>query len=167
VVFARVFAEELEDSGMLRLLFTASVAAALLSGCAPNVIQIRSPQHIDAFCGGRVPQVTSILSVVTSAEDKTATFPVPSTAQIRKNVAAAGGVIAHWDNQPLLLPGVAKELGYPGQYLTLGDAAITNREAGVDTRRMYLTVKIDGGTKTVALRAFDLQDICNEGAKSA
>jgi hypothetical protein len=152
---------------MLRLFFTVSFAAVLLNGCAPNVIQIRSPQHIDAFCEGRVPQVTSILSVVTSAEDKAATFPVPSAAQIRKNVAAAGGVIAHWDHQPLLLPGVAKELGYPDGYLILGDAAITNREAGVDTRRMYLTVKIKGATKTVALRAFDVQDICNEGTKSA
>jgi hypothetical protein len=152
---------------MLRSLLAASFAALLLCGCVPNVIRVHQPQSVEAFCGGRVPQVTSVLSVLTSAEDKLATFPVPTSKQIYENVKATGGVIAHWDHQPLLLPGVAKELGYPDGYLILGDAAITNRQAGVDTRRMYLTVQINGGAKIISVRAFDLQDICNEGAKSA
>jgi hypothetical protein len=152
---------------MLRPLLAVSLTALLVTGCVPNVIRLHQPQSVEPFCEKRVPQITSVLSVLASAEDKLATFPIPSEAQIRKNVAASGGVIAHWDHQPLLLPGVAKELGYPDGYVILGDAYITNRQAGIDTRRMYLTVKVNGGTKTISLRAFDLQDICNEGSKSA
>ncbi|MFN2460233.1 MAG: hypothetical protein ABR591_06060 [Candidatus Velthaea sp.] len=164
--FARILENDLTAMRAV-LTLGALLAASALTGCAPHGPRMHPPNRIEPFCSGRVPQVSAILSVVTSAADRIESVPAPRAGDARRTLTALGGVIVHWNGQPLLLPAVAKELGYPDRYVTLVDAAIYNRKAGVDTRRMYLTVKLPaGGTKTFATRAFDVQDICNEGTRS-
>ncbi|GAC1420846.1 MAG: hypothetical protein NVSMB5_13610 [Candidatus Velthaea sp.] len=151
---------------MSRFTIGAALAAALLSGCS-HAERLANPNRIDEFCRERAPRYTAILSVVSSAGDQVETFPVPSANQIRKTIHDEGGVIAHWDaGQPLLKANLAKSLGYIGDYITVQDAAIVNRLSAGDSRRMYLTVRLKDGTKTIPVRAFDLQDICTEGKLS-
>ena len=62
---------------------------------------------------------------------------------------------------------VAKQLGYAGDLAKLTDAAISNRASGVDSRRVYLTFALpDGTAKTLAFRAYDMQDVCSDGKLS-
>ena len=144
-----------------------ALGALLLSGCAPSAPRLFSPDSVDAYCGTRTPLSTAIESVVASADDRLETPPVPSTNEILTKVKKSTGVIAHWKNQQLLLPKTAQALGYAGRYVRLLNAAITDRLAGADSRRIYLTVELnDGSRKTLAMRAFDTQDICNEGKLS-
>ncbi len=78
-------------------------------------------------------------------------------------VADSGGIVAHWNDQPLYLPALAKSVGEIGDYVTLGDAAIGDAPPTGDSRRIYLTIKTKTGPQTFALRAYDVQDVCNEG----
>jgi hypothetical protein len=153
---------------MSRILAAASLAALLLGGCAPNVPRLTSPNRVDSFCPeDRVAKATAIESIVTSTGDKAEAFPVPSAAEIANIVKSTGGVIGHWDAQQLYSPAVAQSLGVSGPYLQLTDAAISNRLSGVDSRRVYLTFKLpDGSSKTLPFRAYDMQDVCNDGKLS-
>ncbi|GAC1411747.1 MAG: hypothetical protein NVSMB64_21730 [Candidatus Velthaea sp.] len=151
---------------MSRLMVGAALGAVLLSGCS-HAERLANPNRIDEFCRDRAPRYTAILSVVSSSGDQAESVPVPSAAEIRKTIHDESGVIAHWDGgQPLLKPNLAKSLGYVGDYVTVQDAAIVNRLSGTDSRRMYLTVRLNTGTKTIPVRAYDLQDICSEGKLS-
>jgi hypothetical protein len=107
--------------------------------------------------------LTAIESIVASTSDQPVLAGIPPAASIRKFAGDTGGIIAHWNDQPLLLPHTSKALGLSGEYVTLGDAAIGNGPPAGDSRRIYLTVKTPTGSRTVALRAFDVQDVCNEG----
>ncbi|MGB8267048.1 MAG: hypothetical protein WCE44_12025 [Candidatus Velthaea sp.] len=140
------------------------------AGCASGRPRLLSPNRVESFCGGAAnyARETAIESVVTSTADLPEHFPVPEEAQIRHNVRAQNGVIAHWDDQDLYLPKVAKQYGYSGDYVRLGEAAITNRMVGVDSRRVYLTLILpDGSRKTLPFRAYDIQNICSEAKLSA
>lgn len=152
---------------MKKSLAGALLCGLLLGGCAPSAPRLFAPNSVDAFCGTRTPLSTAIESVVASADDTVETFPVPSAAEIKATVEKTTGVIAHWTNQQLLLPKTAQALGYDGKYVQLVDAAITDRLSGVDSRRIYLTVKRKDGTlRILPMRAYDVQDICNEGKLS-
>jgi len=153
---------------MSRFSFAAALALTLLASCAPNVERLVNPTSIDEFCRDRAPRYTAILSVLSSSGDEQESFPVPTAAQIHGFISKESGVIAHWSSgEPLLKANLAKSLGYGGPYVDVRDAAIVNRLSGVDSRRMYLTVKLPtGAMKTVPVRAFDLQDICSEGKLS-
>jgi hypothetical protein len=129
-----------------------------------------SPNQVDAYCGGgeHYARTTAIQSIVTSTDDRLEDIPVPSAAAIARIVRSQGGVIAHWDAQLLVLPDVARQLGYPGPDVTLGDAAIGNRLVDANSRRIYLTFILpDGSRKTYALRANDMQNVCSEARLSA
>ncbi len=139
------------------------VCAALLAGCSSSVPRLHRPDRVDAFCGDRVAIATAIESIVASTSDAPEKIPIPAPGRIRSHVQQSGGVLAHWDNQLLYLPVVAKSIGAPGDYVTLGDAAIGDGTAGSDSRRIYLTLKTSDGPRTFALQAFDVQDVCNEG----
>jgi len=147
---------------MVRSLFAAGWCTVLLAGCSSSVPRLHQPDRIDAYCGDRVAISTAIESIVASTGDVVEPVAAPSGAAILKLVKASGGVIAHWNDQPLYLPKTAKALGADGDYVTLGDVAIGN-DAGTDSRRIYLTLKTGAGPKTFALRAYDVQDVCNEG----
>jgi hypothetical protein len=146
-------------SGRLIAAFT---CAALLAGCSSGVPRLHQPDRIEAYCGDRVAYATAIESIVASTSDAAEPVSVPSGERIAEGVKASGGIIAHWNDQPLYLPKIAKSLGAQGDYVTLGDAAIGN-DAGADSRRIYVTLKTAAGPKTLALRAYDVQDVCNEG----
>jgi hypothetical protein len=148
---------------MLRSFVVAPVCAALFAGCSSSVPRLRQPDRIDAYCGDRAALATAIESIVASTSGVSEPARVPSGAGILKLVRASGGVIAHWNDQPLYLPKIAKSLGADGDYVTLGDAAIGNDSSGADWRRIYLTLRTKTGPKTIALRAYDVQDVCNEG----
>jgi hypothetical protein len=148
---------------MPRSFVAASLGALLVAGCSSSVPRLHQPDHIEAFCGDRVAMLTAIESIVASTSDQPSLAGIPAAAAIRKFAGDTGGIIAHWDDQPLLLPHTAQALGIGGDYVTLGDAAIGNGPPAGDSRRIYLTVKTPAGPRTVALQAYDVQDVCNEG----
>ncbi len=142
-----------------------------LAGCVGSGHpRLLSPNTVESFCGGadNYARETAIESIVASTDALPEDFPIPSQAQIVHNVRAQNGVIAHWTDQPLYLPKVAKAYGYPDDYVRLGDAAITNRMISVDARRIYLTLILpDRARKTLPFRAFDVQNVCSEAKLSA
>lgn len=149
-----------------------AVWVVILAGCSSSVPRLHQPDRIDAFCGDRAAIATAIESIVASTSDAPDQSAAPSGDKILAMVKGSGGIIAHWNDQPLYLPKVAKSLGVDGDYVTLGDAAIgngpgdsvtANRSGDADSRPVYLTLKTKTGSKTMALRAFDVQDVCNEG----
>jgi len=143
------------------------VAAVVLGGCSSSAPRLHQPDRIDAFCGDRAAIATSIESIVASTGDASGRTAVPPAARIRKMIAAGGGIIAHWNDQPLYSPSLAKVLGSSGDYVTLGDAAIPEQPTNTDSRPIFLTLKTSTGTRTFALRAYDVQDVCNQGKLSS
>lgn len=148
---------------MLRSLFSAVVCVALGACSASNVPRLHQPDSVEAFCGDRVAMLTAVESIVASTNDAPVQTGIPPAAAIRKFAGDTGGIIAHWNDQPLYLPHTAKALRIDGDYVTLGDAAIGNGPPAGDSRRIYLTIKTPAGPKTLALQAYDIQDVCNEG----
>ena len=145
----------------MRLL--AVVLVLTLTACVQSGPRIRGPRTVDNFCGDKAPKVTAMESVVSSISDAPATFPVPDTATIRANTKLSGGVIGHWDDLMMPLPKTALQYGITDPLVTVRDVAITNRKAGVDSRRVYVTIETPRGRVTYAARAYDVQDVCDEG----
>jgi len=146
------------------------VALASLAACSGDRPKLLSPNRVESYCGGpeNYARATAIESVVASTSDLPEDFPVPTSAEILHNVRAQNGVVAHWTDQQLYLPKMAKQYGYPGDYVVIGDAAITSRMVSVDARRIYLTLILPNRTrKTFAFRAFDVQDVCSESSLKA
>jgi hypothetical protein len=141
----------------------AGILVLALAACAQTGPRIRGPRTVDNFCGEKAPKVTAMESVVSSIADAPATFPVPDAATIRANTKLSGGVIGHWDDLMLPLPKTAKQYGITDPLVTVRDVAITNRTAGVDSRRVYVTIETPRGRVTYAARAYDVQDVCDEG----
>jgi hypothetical protein len=148
---------------MPRPWFAALAGAAAFAGCSSSVPQLHQPDRIEAYCGDRVAMITAIESIVASTSDAPENVAIPAPRALAAQIKAGGGVLAYWNDQLLLLPAVAKMVGAPGDYVTLGAAAISSGEIAADSRRIYLTVKTASGPRTFALRAFDIQDVCNEG----
>ena len=147
----------------MRILVISTILA--LSACATTGPRIRGPQTVDNFCGEKAPKVTAIESVVSSIADAPATFPVPNAATIRSNTKLSGGVIGHWNDLQLPLPVTAKRYGIADQWVHVRDVAITNRTAGAESRRVYLTIDTPTGKVTYAAQAYDLQDVCDKGQR--
>ncbi len=152
---------------MLRPVAFALLAAMSLCACSSRAPRLHQPDRIEAFCGDRAAIATAIESIVASTGDASSATVVPSSAPIRKGIETAGGIIAHWNDQPLYQPSLAKALGITGDYVTIGDAAIANGVAAKESRPLYLTVKTGSGVKTFLLRAYDVQDVCNQGKLSS
>jgi hypothetical protein len=145
----------------------ASVIAAIFGGCSPSAPRLHQPDRIDAFCGDRAAIATAIESIVASTGDASGRTAVPPAPRIREMIKDGGGIIAHWNDQPLYSPSLAKVLGSNGDYVTLGDAAIPDQPANTDSRPIFLTLKTATGLRTFALRAYDVQDVCNQGKLSS
>jgi hypothetical protein len=90
----------------------------LVAGCSSSEPRLHQPDHVDGYCGDQVAIPTAIESIVASTSDAAESAVVPSAAQIRKDIEA-GGVIAHWNDQPLYLPVIARAVGADGDYVTL------------------------------------------------
>ena len=150
--------------------FCSLTAVIALAACTSSGPRLLSPNRVESFCSGggeNYPRETAIESIVASTDAQPEDFPVPAPAQIVHNVRAQNGVIAHWNDQELDLPQVAKQYGYAGDDIRISDVAITNRMVGVDSRRIYLTLVLPNDTrKTLAFRAHDTQDVCSEAKLS-
>ncbi len=154
-------------SSITRLIVSCGLLIGALGGCSSSVPRLHQPDRIDAFCADRAAIVTAIESIVASTGDAGAATAPPTGARIHQIIERSGGVIAHWRSQPLYQPSVAKALGITGDYVTIGDAAIVNGATSGDSRPLYLTVKASTGDRTFALRAYDVQDVCNAGKLSS
>ena len=148
---------------MVRSYVAALGCAAVFGGCTASAPRLHQPDRIDAHCGDRVALVTAIESIVSSTSDAPVTVAAGADRRFVKDVEAEGGVVAHWNDQLLYLPVVAKVVGAGGDYVTIGDVAIGKPPLTNDSRRIFLTVKTGTGPRTFALDAYDIQDVCNEG----
>ena len=148
---------------MVRFCIAGLLAAILCGGCSPAVPRLHQPDRIEAYCGDRAAIVTAIESIVSSTGGTIEGSSIPPAAEIAGTIKVRGGVIAHWNDQLLYSPALAKLVGADGKYVTLGDAAIDDNPTQADSRRVYLTLKTPAGPKTFAVRAYDVQDVCNEG----
>ncbi len=179
-----------KSSSLFLLPFLApAIVATLLTGCAREP-EIRTPYQDDivSFCTeSRQPKSTAVASVLTATEDIPPTIPAESEARITGYVRGTGGVIARFDAQTafkkdahgkrtpytidigpqlLIMPKTAALLGSPDKYVRVYRAAIANKGlVGVDVRRVFLEVAVKGGKQWLPFKAYDLQDVCNEGQR--
>ncbi len=107
--------------------------------------------------------MTGVDSVMTSTNDQLLD-EVPTDLEVRRAVEAGGdGLIAYWNEQPLLLPRVAKEVGETDDYVRVDAAAVPPTVEQATTRRLYLLVRSGARKRWIALTAYDTQDVCVEG----
>ena len=151
----------------IRPFFFTAAGALLLAACAAPVPRLHAPDGVEVYCGDRAAVATAIESIVASTGDATEPPVRVSEAQIRKDIQSGGGIVAHWNDQQLYQPSLAKTLGADGKYVTLGDALISNRPTSTDSRPIFLALKTPSGSKLFALRAYDVQDVCNQGKRSS
>lgn len=151
--------------GPMRYFFAA--AALMLAACSssPHAPVLRTPTRFDSACGSRQVRYTGLMSVITSTDDSVLPGANPSDASVQAEVHAAGGAIAYWDDQRLFLPRVAAELGESDGYVRVRAAAVPTAAAEAQTRRIELLLRDRGGYRWVALRAYDVQDVCVEGRR--
>jgi hypothetical protein len=137
---------------------------AVLAGCVSHEPRIALPFNMEANCQQRAVKQTAIESIVASTDDVPLSRTYPGDRVLRATIQRVGGVFAYWHDQPLKLPRTAAYLGVPGDYLQLERAVITN-EIASGSRPMWLTFRTPHGETTVLARAYDLQDVCIEGAR--
>jgi hypothetical protein len=142
----------------------AVLCAAVLPGCVSTEPRMTLPINMEANCEKRAVKQTAIDSIVASTDDAPQSALYPGDAALRATIAQVGGVFAYWHDQPLKLPHTAASLGVTGDYLQLERAVITN-DIHAGSRPIWLTVKTPHGPQTVLARAYDLQDVCIEGAR--
>ena len=147
------------------LVLAGTFAAGVLS-CAPNVPGIADPVRVDAHCKPREARITGLRSILTSTNDLL-DDDRPTLSQIHEAVAAGDGAIAYWNDQLLLLPKTAPQLGESDGFVRVRAAGIPPAPAGAPYRHLYLNVRDRGTYRWVTLQAFDLQDICIEGHKQS
>jgi hypothetical protein len=136
----------------------------MLAGCVSHEPRIALPFNMEANCQQRAVKQTAIESIVASTDDVPLSRTYPGDRILRATIQRVGGVFAYWHDQPLKLPRTAAYLGVPGDYLQLERAVITN-EIRSGSRPIWLTVRTPHGDATVLARAYDLQDVCIEGAR--
>jgi hypothetical protein len=123
------------------------------------------PIRTEADCSARAVKQTAIDAIVASIDDTVRDRRYPGDAVLRKIVKSGGGVFAYWDAQPFHAPDTAKVLGVDGM-LTLKRAVITNQINKEDHHRpVWLTFATPNGDQTVLERAYDIQNVCIEGAR--
>jgi hypothetical protein len=139
--------------------------AIALHGCAPSVPRIRLPDRIEPFCGSKQARTTSVASTITSTSDQVASDR-PNETGIRRELAAAGGVIEHWDPPQLLkLPNTSVQLGESDGFARVEAAAIPIVSGDAQSRTIYLHVQDHGAPRWIALQAYDVQNVCVEGRR--
>jgi hypothetical protein len=148
--------------------YPAAIAALLAcaAGCAPSAPPLRSPASVQAFCGSKQARNTGIASVLTSTDDKYLDER-PTAEDIRRAVRSGDGVVAHWPDQPLYLPNVARELGEGGDYVLVRSAAIPAGPEGAEVRHIFLEVRDHGDERWITMNAYDMQNVCVEGKRES
>jgi len=140
------------------------LAVALLAACSPHVPRLQMPLTVHADCENRAVKQTAIESIVASTDDRIRNEPYPGDAALDKTIHAVGGGFAYWPSQPLRLPNTARALGLDGDYVTMTRVVVTNQvENG--SRPIWLTLETPHGPKVVLERAYDIQNVCIEGAR--
>jgi len=150
----------------MKRLVAAAAACLVLAACAKNPPPLLIPDRIESYCSDKEPRGTAIDSIISSVSDRIETStPYPGDAALKMDVKTNGGIIAHWNSQPLYMPFTAKTLGVSGDYLDVRDVVIDNQIAGVESRLIYVTVQTPAGLKQLVLRAVDVANVCVEGER--
>jgi hypothetical protein len=147
-----------------RVLGAATLAA--LVACATKGPLLTYPVRIDSNCGQRNAQASSIESVMTSTDD-TIGPPHPNAEGVRREVNAAGGAIAYWHDQLLVLPKSSRVLGETDGSARIRAVAITDVPDGASKRTIYLDVRDHGAYRWIAMTAYDTQSVCIVGRPQA
>lgn len=152
----------------MRSPFHAAAACLLLlvpAACGPRAPQLLAPDRIESFCSEKEPRGTAVASILSSTADQIEPLLAPSVDDLNAQVRKNGGIIGHWNAQPLFMPKLAKVLHVSGDYVDVRDVWIDNQLDGADSRIIYVTLAAPGGTKRIALRAYDVQNVCVEGRR--
>ncbi|MGH7729471.1 MAG: hypothetical protein ACREM2_11885 [Vulcanimicrobiaceae bacterium] len=136
--------------------------AMLLAACAPKLPLIRPPDRVSAHCGTRQARLTGVDSVLTSTNDRIVAFD-PSRATIARAVGAEDGVMAYWNDQPLILPKVAAQVGERDQFVHVFALGVPPPTRGETSRMVFVQLRDHGRLRWVVMQAFDVQDACVEG----
>ena len=146
-------------------LATLAVAPLLFASCAPAEPRLRPPTTLHDDCPEKAKVLTSsILSVLSSVGSDIGV--APAEERIPAIVAAQHGIIAGWDApQPLIAPELARALGVGDRYVDVRRLVIPSGPALGKTRTVYLTVHTGTGDRTIAVTAYDAQDICGTGQR--
>jgi hypothetical protein len=140
------------------------VLFCLLASCGASSAALQPPDRTDSFCTDKlVPRGTANASIVGSAADHVVDQPFPSPAALRADVKKTAGVIAYWNDQPLLAPETAKAFGVSGDYVRMTTAYIDNQNETDQSRLIYVIVATPSGPRDLVLRAYDVQNVCVEG----
>jgi hypothetical protein len=145
----------------------AAVALTLvLAGCAPRAPRLVAPDSIESFCPGAPPRGSAIVGVLSSVADPIEPVDVPSDDAIRTHLRETSGAIGHWKTQPLYMSGTARALGVSGDYIDVSEVAIANDSRGGDSRIIFVTVATPQGPKRLALRAYEMRNVCSAASAS-
>ena len=151
----------------IRRLGTAGFVAIALSSCAPSEPTLKLPQPIDSYCGWRVALGSSINSIVSSIDNRSAGAPSPAFAAIRRSAKAQTGAVAHWPGGQLLYaPAEAHAAGITGDYVTMRAAAVVGLGGTGTTRPVEVEVNEGGRWRWITFQAYDKQDVCDTGTRS-
>jgi len=142
----------------------AVVLLAALAACGSPTPRLTVPDSIESFCPGPPPRGAAIVSILSSVADAITPIDVPHEDALRSHVSEAGGAIAHWKTEQLYMPGTAKALGVSGDYIDVSEVAIANDLADSESRIIYVTVASPAGPKRLALRAYDIRNVCTATA---
>jgi len=138
------------------------VGVLAVAGCVSTEAQIAVPDRIEADCGSKQARTTAIESILTSTDDAMGAH-TPTEAEVREAISARGGLIAHWKDQPLILPRTASRLGEPDKYVHVKTAVIVVVPDDAKERPLDMFVHTPAGDRWIELRAFDHQNPCVEG----
>lgn len=141
------------------------LALGMLAACGSRAPQLVPPERVESFCSEKEPRGTAIASILSSVADQNMNVGFPGEAVLRQSIKTHGGVIGHWKSQPLYMPGMAAALGVSGNYVDVTDVYIDNQLEAADSRLIYVSVAVPGGTKNLVLRAYDTQNVCVEGRR--
>ncbi len=154
-------------TSQIRRLGTAGLITLALVSCAPSEPTLKLPQPIDSYCGWRVALGSSINSIVSSIDSRTAGAGSPTIAAIRQAAKAQTGAVAHWPSGQLLdLPAEAHAAGITGDYVTMRAAAVVGTGGTGTTRPVEVEVNERGQWRWITFQAYDKQDVCDTGTRS-
>ncbi len=140
-------------------------ALLALTACVSSAPRLQLPIRTQADCESRAVKQTAINSIVASTDDTIRDGRYPGDDAMRNVIKTGGGVFAYWRDQRFRAPATAMALGVSGD-LTLERAVVTNDiRKDAHYRPVWLTFATPAGDKTVLERAYDVQNVCIEGAR--
>jgi hypothetical protein len=153
----------------VRVLIPVALLAIVLAGCAPNVPRIGTPQAIQATCSESfVPRITAIENIVSSVKDGEQVPSKETVAEMTAEEKSKTGGIATWKDLLVISPRSAAALGESDQYIHVHRVAISNvPEDALPPRPIEMEVRDHGTYTWYTFQAYDTQNICVEGRRSA